>query len=319
MQRACWGPGLAGRDLIARAEPGTGKTLGYLLPTAHRLAERHGGRATGRLRFDAPAALVIVPTRELATQVSGAAGRRVPAGGPDDSAPAGAERVPATEGRLPAAGERAGGGGAQGGPAGGAGGQAPRHRRRHAGAPGRPRRRGRAAAGARGGRGAGRGRQDDADGIRGPAGRPARALPHRSAASDAAFQRNVPPGPRGGVRRVAGGAGAHRRHGGRERERRRRPPDRGRGHPGGGGVRGAQEAAEAPQAPRRRPGGLGGAAARGPGADLRQQDQDGSLPARPAEEARRQMPDAARPAVPGGAPRGAAELQERQGPRPRGH
>ena len=82
MQRACWGPGLAGRDLIARAEPGTGKTLGYLLPTAHRLAERHGGRATGRLRFDAPAALVIVPTRELATQVSGGCGEpRARAGG----------------------------------------------------------------------------------------------------------------------------------------------------------------------------------------------------------------------------------------------
>jgi len=53
---------LAGRDVLARARTGSGKTLAFGLPLAARLAK-------GRTRPTAPRGLVIVPTRELATQV----------------------------------------------------------------------------------------------------------------------------------------------------------------------------------------------------------------------------------------------------------
>jgi ATP-dependent RNA helicase RhlE len=54
---------LSGRDLIAGAQTGTGKTAAFVLPTLQRLtAEAHSGRA--------PRALVLTPTRELAAQVA---------------------------------------------------------------------------------------------------------------------------------------------------------------------------------------------------------------------------------------------------------
>ena len=54
---------LAGRDLLAQASTGTGKTAAFALPMIQRLVEDAAGR--GRTR-----ALVLVPTRELAMQVS---------------------------------------------------------------------------------------------------------------------------------------------------------------------------------------------------------------------------------------------------------
>jgi ATP-dependent RNA helicase RhlE len=51
---------LAGRDLIATAQTGTGKTAAFLLPVLHRLL----GLPSGTTR-----ALVITPTRELAQQI----------------------------------------------------------------------------------------------------------------------------------------------------------------------------------------------------------------------------------------------------------
>ncbi len=53
---------LAGRDLLACAQTGTGKTAAFLLPILHRLRKR--GR-TGAIR-----ALVLAPTRELAGQIA---------------------------------------------------------------------------------------------------------------------------------------------------------------------------------------------------------------------------------------------------------
>src|SRR6185369_17245742 len=51
---------LAGRDVIATAQTGTGKTAAFLLPILHKLlAEPHN---TTR-------ALVVTPTRELAQQI----------------------------------------------------------------------------------------------------------------------------------------------------------------------------------------------------------------------------------------------------------
>ncbi|MFM8872393.1 MAG: DEAD/DEAH box helicase [Phycisphaerales bacterium] len=63
IQRAAIGPLLAGRDLLGQAATGTGKTAAFALPILQRLAEERP--APGR-----PLALVLVPTRELAVQVS---------------------------------------------------------------------------------------------------------------------------------------------------------------------------------------------------------------------------------------------------------
>jgi ATP-dependent RNA helicase DeaD len=65
---------LAGRDLVAEAPTGTGKTAAFALPAIQRLAEERDGSAVGdprRSRTDGQVAmLVLVPTRELAMQVS---------------------------------------------------------------------------------------------------------------------------------------------------------------------------------------------------------------------------------------------------------
>ena len=56
---------LAGRDVLAQAATGTGKTAAFALPMLQRIAEGGGaGRRGG------PAGLVLVPTRELAMQVA---------------------------------------------------------------------------------------------------------------------------------------------------------------------------------------------------------------------------------------------------------
>src|SRR5690606_14964728 len=51
-------PVMAGRDVIGLANTGTGKTATFLLPIIHKLLEGHREEA-----------LIIVPTRELATQI----------------------------------------------------------------------------------------------------------------------------------------------------------------------------------------------------------------------------------------------------------
>ena len=55
---------LAGRDLMAAAQTGTGKTAGFALPVLQRLALEGAKVASNSIR-----ALVLVPTRELAEQV----------------------------------------------------------------------------------------------------------------------------------------------------------------------------------------------------------------------------------------------------------
>src|ERR1039458_6604248 len=56
---------LAGRDVLGRAQTGSGKTLGFGLPLLARLAHPAGPR-----REKSPRGLVLVPTRELARQVA---------------------------------------------------------------------------------------------------------------------------------------------------------------------------------------------------------------------------------------------------------
>jgi superfamily II DNA/RNA helicase len=64
IQAATLHDAFAGRDILGRAKTGSGKTLSFSLPMVTRLAG--GVTAAGR-----PRGLVIVPTRELATQVQG--------------------------------------------------------------------------------------------------------------------------------------------------------------------------------------------------------------------------------------------------------
>ncbi|KAJ8466167.1 hypothetical protein OPV22_028719 [Ensete ventricosum] len=69
IQRAVLLPALEGRDIIARAKTGTGKTLAFGIPIIKRLSEgdewQRKSRQSGRL----PRVLVLAPTRELARQV----------------------------------------------------------------------------------------------------------------------------------------------------------------------------------------------------------------------------------------------------------
>jgi ATP-dependent RNA helicase RhlE len=58
--------GLAGRDLMAGAQTGTGKTAAFALPLLQRLFNGEGRPAAAGKR---PRALVLTPTRELAAQV----------------------------------------------------------------------------------------------------------------------------------------------------------------------------------------------------------------------------------------------------------
>ncbi|MCK6376625.1 MAG: DEAD/DEAH box helicase, partial [Zoogloea sp.] len=56
---------LAGGDLMAAAQTGTGKTAGFTLPILHLLSEAHAhNQKPGR-----PRCLILTPTRELAAQV----------------------------------------------------------------------------------------------------------------------------------------------------------------------------------------------------------------------------------------------------------
>ena len=64
IQAATLPDALAGRDILGRAQTGSGKTLGFCLPLVARLADGH--TMAGR-----PRGLVLVPTRELAAQVVG--------------------------------------------------------------------------------------------------------------------------------------------------------------------------------------------------------------------------------------------------------
>ena len=56
---------LAGHDVLGRGKTGSGKTLAFAIPLVARLAQARQPRKAGR-----PSALVLAPTRELATQIA---------------------------------------------------------------------------------------------------------------------------------------------------------------------------------------------------------------------------------------------------------
>jgi ATP-dependent RNA helicase RhlE len=60
VQVGCIPPALEGRDVLATAQTGTGKTLGYLIPIVEMMQKAEGKGAL---------ALIVLPTRELAMQV----------------------------------------------------------------------------------------------------------------------------------------------------------------------------------------------------------------------------------------------------------
>lgn len=75
IQARAWPVALAGKDLIAVAKTGSGKTLGFLLPIFHRISTKDlpGGRqcSSSSSGQPAPVCLVLSPTRELAIQIHG--------------------------------------------------------------------------------------------------------------------------------------------------------------------------------------------------------------------------------------------------------
>lgn len=60
---------LEGRDVLAAAQTGTGKTAAFLLPTMNNLAHGEKRRVRGRSLGCGPYLLVVTPTRELAQQI----------------------------------------------------------------------------------------------------------------------------------------------------------------------------------------------------------------------------------------------------------
>ena len=62
IQAAVLPDALAGADILGRGRTGSGKTLGFCLPLVARLAD-------GYTSADRPHGLVLVPARELASQV----------------------------------------------------------------------------------------------------------------------------------------------------------------------------------------------------------------------------------------------------------
>jgi superfamily II DNA/RNA helicase len=68
IQAATLPDSLAGRDVLGKGQTGSGKTLAFLLPVLARLAAAPSQRRPGR-----PRALILAPTRELASQIDRAA------------------------------------------------------------------------------------------------------------------------------------------------------------------------------------------------------------------------------------------------------
>jgi superfamily II DNA/RNA helicase len=67
LQKKCWPAVLRGENVYVIAQPGSGKTLSYLLPIACKLVDLGHSMTTRPL---GPLALVLLPTRELAQQVA---------------------------------------------------------------------------------------------------------------------------------------------------------------------------------------------------------------------------------------------------------
>jgi ATP-dependent RNA helicase RhlE len=74
VQNAAIPPGMAGKDIFATAQTGTGKTLAFLIPAIEKLLLQLEKKTT----HGQPTVLVLVPTRELAIQVAKVYGELAP-------------------------------------------------------------------------------------------------------------------------------------------------------------------------------------------------------------------------------------------------
>jgi ATP-dependent RNA helicase DDX5/DBP2 len=89
IQAQAWPLAVRGRDVVAVAKTGSGKTCGFLLPALHLILKRGACAAPdmemvdGRFRPAAvvPSAFVLAPTRELAIQIGDECGKFCPAAG----------------------------------------------------------------------------------------------------------------------------------------------------------------------------------------------------------------------------------------------
>mmetsp|Transcript_13383 Transcript_13383/g.25578 ORF Transcript_13383/g.25578 Transcript_13383/m.25578 type:complete len:496 (-) Transcript_13383:134-1621(-) len=64
IQASAWPVAMSGKNLVAVAKTGSGKTVAFLLPALHKLSTGELGKTR-----DGPTALVLAPTRELAQQI----------------------------------------------------------------------------------------------------------------------------------------------------------------------------------------------------------------------------------------------------------
>ena len=74
IQARAWPVAISGKDLIAVAKTGSGKTLGFLLPVFHRISTNDlpgTKRLSSSNGSTSPLCLVLSPTRELAIQIHG--------------------------------------------------------------------------------------------------------------------------------------------------------------------------------------------------------------------------------------------------------
>lgn len=61
---------LEGKDVLARARTGSGKTAAYVVPAVQRVLEAKGAEEPTSPTYQVTRAVVLVPTRELAIQVT---------------------------------------------------------------------------------------------------------------------------------------------------------------------------------------------------------------------------------------------------------
>jgi ATP-dependent RNA helicase MSS116 len=70
VQEACLPHCLAGKDVLAKAKTGTGKTLGFCIPTCERLLRSQAAPKSTPGGVDPIRAVILSSTRELATQIT---------------------------------------------------------------------------------------------------------------------------------------------------------------------------------------------------------------------------------------------------------
>lgn len=62
--------GIEGNDVLGAAQTGTGKTIAYLLPIFDEMVRHFGSKRPNAKKNKGPYALILAPTRELATQIT---------------------------------------------------------------------------------------------------------------------------------------------------------------------------------------------------------------------------------------------------------